>query len=159
MFDCQKTKERTCAFYASDYHFEMVSLPYISKKLENQDEIIILTENDLEKTVKLLVDKVELKEEKKKDILKISWKNDDEKKLEKIEKNINSNKNTTIFIKGKEKYINNINKNLAEIIKNKENVKIVDCYDIQEIGDNLDEIMSKYKMVLGTLGEKEIEKL
>ena len=23
------TKEKTCAFYASDYHFEMISLPYI----------------------------------------------------------------------------------------------------------------------------------
>ena len=26
------TKEKTCAFYASDYHFEMISLPYIEKR-------------------------------------------------------------------------------------------------------------------------------
>ena len=141
MFDCQKTKGKICSFYASDYHFEMVSLPYISKKLDTKNEIIILTENDLEETVKKLVDRIELKEEKKKKILKINWQNDDTKKLEEIERNINLNKNTTIFIKGQEKYINNTNKSLEKIIKNKDIVKTVDCYDIQEVGDDLDEIM------------------
>ena len=28
------TKEKTCAFYASDYHFEMISLPFIEKILK-----------------------------------------------------------------------------------------------------------------------------
>ena len=32
MEEIQKTKEKTCAFFASDYHFEMISLPYIEKK-------------------------------------------------------------------------------------------------------------------------------
>ena len=26
------TKEKLCAFFASDYHFEMISLPYIKIK-------------------------------------------------------------------------------------------------------------------------------
>ena len=38
------TKEKICAFYASDYHFEMISLPYISKSMDENKEIIILTE-------------------------------------------------------------------------------------------------------------------
>ena len=46
------TKEKTCAFYASDYHFEMISLPFIEKNIEENKEIIILTENNLEDTIK-----------------------------------------------------------------------------------------------------------
>ena len=125
------TKEKICSFYASDYHFEMVSLPYIDKDLENKNEIIILTETDLENTVKNLLCK----------------------------KNINENKKTTIFIKGKEKYINQINKNIADINQNNHNLKIIDCYDIQEVGENLDKIMLQYNKILSTAGEKEIEKL
>ena len=48
----QETKEKICAFYASDYHFEMISLPYIERKLEEKNEVIILTENNLEETIK-----------------------------------------------------------------------------------------------------------
>ena len=77
----ENTKERICAFYASDYHFEMVSLPYISKEMDNQDEIIILTENNLEETIKKLLSKVNLKENKKKKILNLNWKNEDGNKL------------------------------------------------------------------------------
>ena len=55
MKEIQKTKEKTCAFFASDYHFEMISLPYIEKELEKNKKIIILTENDLENTIKNLI--------------------------------------------------------------------------------------------------------
>ena len=159
MNQAKETKENTCAFYASDYHFEMVSLPYISKKLENQNEIIILTENNLEETIKTIVSKINLKENKKEKILNLNWKNEDEEKIQKIEKSINENKNLTIIIKGKETYINNINKNIEKLKKENNNLNIIDCYDIQEVGEDLEQIMSKYNKVLGTLGEKEIEKL
>ncbi len=68
MKNMQETKERICAFYASDYHFEMMSLPYINKKIENKEEIIILTENNLEKTIQTFLSKTNLNEEKKKEI-------------------------------------------------------------------------------------------
>ena len=42
----QETKEKICAFYASDYHFEMISLPYINKQIEEDKQVIILTENN-----------------------------------------------------------------------------------------------------------------
>ena len=51
----QKTKEKTCTFYASDYHFEMITLPYIEQKLEEDNKIVILTENNLEETIKTLI--------------------------------------------------------------------------------------------------------
>ena len=150
---------KVCAFYASDYHFEMISLPYISEKLEKNNEIVILTENNLEGTVKKLLSKINLKEEKKQDILNIDWKNDNKEKFQKIQKIKNKDKETIIFVKGKEKYINDINKNIKEIIPTNSEIKIIDCYNIEEIGKNLDKITVKYNKILNTTGEKEIEKL
>ncbi len=155
----KETKEKTCAFYASDYHFEMISLPFIERNLAENKEIVVLTENNLEDTIKVLISKVNLKEEKKNNISKINWKNDDLEKFKQIKSNIENNKNTIIFIKGKENYIKNINNNIEKWTKNSNKIKIIDCYDIEEVGSNLDIITSKYKNVLSTAGERKIENL
>lgn len=150
----KETKEKICAFCASDYHFEMISLPYINKKMANGNEIIILTENDLEDTVKNVLEKINIKSEKKEQILKLNWKKDDKTKLEKIKKKIE--KNVVIFIKGREKYINKINENIEKYLPQEKTAKIIDCYDIQEIGENASKIVEKYNKILQTAGEKEI---
>ena len=153
------TKEKICAFYASDYHFEMISLPYIHKKMEKQDEIIILTENNLEETMKTFLSKTNLKENKKKEILQLNWKNNYLEKFKEIKTKENKEKDMIIFIKGKENYIRNVNRNIEKWIPEKNHVKIIDCYDIEEVGENLDEIMGQYKKILKTVGEEEIEKI
>lgn len=155
----QETKEKICAFYASDYHFEMISLPYINQKLEENKEVIILTENNLEDTMKTLISKMNLKEEKKKDIMKIDWKKDDLNKFKKIKEEAEKEKDMIIFIKGKENYIKNVNQNIEKWTKEKNEIKIIDCYDMSEISENLDQIMEQYQKVLNTTGEKEIEKI
>lgn len=155
----QETKEKICAFYASDYHFEMISLPYINKQIEEDKQVIILTENNLEETINTVISKINLKEEKKAKILNINWKNDDLSKIRKIKKTIESEKETTIFIKGKENYIKNINENIEKWTKENEKIKLIDCYDLEEISNNLDDIMDKYNVVLGTTGEKQIQKI
>ncbi|MCI8383813.1 MAG: hypothetical protein HFJ33_02955 [Clostridia bacterium] len=153
------TKEKICAFYASDYHFEMISLPYIDKKMENKDEIIILTENNLEETMKIFLTKTNLKEEKKEKLLKINWNNNHQQKIEEIKEKVIEQKDMVIFIKGKEKYIQKVNQELEEKIPEENHIKIIDCYSLEEIGENLDEIMGQYEKVLKTTGEKEIEKI
>ena len=153
------TKEKTCAIFASDYHFEMISLPYIEKNLEESKEILILTENNLDDTIRNLISKINLKEDKKENILKIDWKNNDLSKFKKIKKDIEERKDIIIFIKGKENYIKNINENIEKWIDKNSNIKIIDCYDMEEISENLDEVMEQYKMILNTTGEKEIDKI
>lgn len=155
----QRTKEKLCAFYASDYHFEMISLPYIDKRINEEDEIIILTENNLENTIETLLSKINLKEQKKEKILNIDWKANDLDKFKKIKSEVEKEKNIIIFIKGKENYIKNINKNIEKWTENAKNLKIIDCYDMEEIGENMDGIMNQYKKILNTSGEKEIEKI
>ena len=156
MIKNKKTKEKVCAFYASDYHFEMISLPYIIKKLQDKNEIIIITQNNLEESIQTLLSKMNLKDEKKQNILKINWNNNNEEKLEMIKNKTKSNKEITIFIKGEEDYIKKTNKNIEDINLQNTKIKIINCYNIEEIGENLNQIMSQYKKILKTAGEQEI---
>ena len=151
--------KKICAFYASDYHFEMISLPYIEESLEKRKEIIILTENDLQSTIKTLISNINIEEKKKQGLEQINWKNEDLKKFKKIKRDTDENKDVVIFIKGKENYIRNINKNIEKWTSKNNKVKIVDCYDMNEVAEKVDTLMAKYKIVLGTAGEKAIENI
>ena len=151
--------KKICAFYASDYHFEMISLPYIEENLEKRKEIIILTENDLQDTIKTLISNINIEEKKKQSLEQINWKNDDLNKFKKIKKDTEENKDVIIFIKGKKNYIRNINKNIEKWTSKNNKVKIVDCYDMNEVSEKVDTLMGKYKIVLGTAGERTIENI
>ncbi len=144
------TKEKSCAFYASDYHFEMISLPYISKSMDENKEIIILTENNLKDTVNTLISKMNLKEEKQKKILSLDWNNDDLKKFKEISKKTKEDADMVIFIKGKQNYIKNVNKNIEKWVITDKHVKIIDCYEFFEVEEKIDEIAKEYDKVLGT---------
>ena len=150
------TKEKMCAFYASDYHFEMISLPYISRSIDENKEIIILTENNLEYTVQTLVSRMNLKDAKRNQILNLDWKNNDLEKFKEISKNSKENKNMVIFIKGKINYIENINKNIEKWIDGKNNINIINCYEFFEVENNIEMIAQKYDKILGTSREQEI---
>ena len=159
------TKEKNCAFYASDYHFEMISLPYISKSLDEKKKVIVLTENDLSATVKNLVDRMNLNEVKKKEILNINWSTNDLIKFKEVSKQkeemiilVRSRSRITaiIFIKGKKNYIENVNKNINKWIEKNDKVKIIDCYEFFEVEDSIDEIAKKYNHIIGTPKEQKI---
>lgn len=149
------TKEKVCAFYASDYHFEMITLPCIYKNLEEKKDVIILTENNLEKTIKILLSKMNFSENKKTKIMDLNWENDDLNKFRRIKYNLENNIDTTILIKGNENYIKNANTNLEKWKKEGKNFKIIDCYNIEEVADKIDELMKKYNKILKTSGEIE----
>ena len=106
--------------------------------------------------MKTLISRVNLKEEKKNNIFKINWKNDDLNKFKQIKNNSQKNKEMIIFIKGKENYIKNINENIEKWINDK--TKIIDCYDVEEVKENFGKIINKYDNMLNTMGETKIEK-
>ena len=73
--------EKVCLFFASDYHFEMISLPYINENLKKDKNIVVFTENDLNKTIYKLLSNVNLSKEEKENIERVDWKNDNFNKL------------------------------------------------------------------------------
>ena len=44
MFTKENNYEKICSFYASDYHLEMIMIPYINRKIEEQVDIEIIKE-------------------------------------------------------------------------------------------------------------------
>lgn len=133
--------ERTCLFYASEYHLEMILLPYIRNKM-NKKKIIIFTETNLEKTLDILLTRINLKEEEKEKIKNINWKNEDKVKFEELE----NTKEACAIIKGSLKYIEQINKK----IKNCRNIEVIDCFYIEEKDIDIVDIKGKYRNVLNT---------
>ncbi len=159
MLENKNSKDKVCAFYASDYHFEMMTLPYISKKLDERKKVVILSENDLNDTINVLIERTNLKTDKKNKILNLNWNNNDLEKFRMISENVKNQEETIIFVKGRENYINNVNKNIEKWLENNVNSKVINCYDIQEIGSEMNRIMENYGTILSTSGEKAIELL
>ncbi len=141
------TKDKMCMFFASDYHFEMISLLSIRKEIKDGRKIVILSENNLTDTMEILLSRVNFEKEEKKKIQKIDWTN--KNKIEIIKEIINENKKITIYIKGGEEYIQEKEKELKEL-ENNDLVQTIYCYDIEKTQQSLGEIRNKYNNQLIT---------
>ena len=138
---------KICLFCASDYHLEMILLPYIKERINNL-EFVIFTQNDLDETMKIVLDRVNIDESFKEKIRKLNWKNEDEDNFKNIEEYIKNKKEFNIIVNGDYDYIKNINNNLKNIVN--ENVNIIDCFHVGDINVDIDEIRKNYKYILNT---------
>lgn len=137
--------EKICCFYVSDFHLEMILVPYINAHIN--ENIVIITENDFNETVGILVSKMNLKKENKEKILNLGWNG-------KKESNIKDK--SIIIIIGNKKYIENKNDEIRE--RNNEDITIIDCYNFEDIKQNMDNIINDYSKNLNTTGFGNIEK-
>ena len=128
-----KENKKMYVFYVSEYHLEMILLPFVNRKIEEQEKIIINTEYNLEDTMKVLLNRMNLKEENKEKILGLNW--------NKKEKQEMYNKSNIITI-GKQDYINKINHEIEQ--ENLNNIRILDCYKFDEIKEEIKDITNKY---------------
>ena len=135
-----ETKDKKCCFYVSDFHLEMIILPEINRKFEEKEDVIILTQKDLSESLEILISKINLKEENKEKVLKLNW----------IGKKEILKENSNIIIIGSKKFIEEKNQE----IKNKNlNIRnIIDCYDFEEVKEDINNIANLYKNQLNTLG-------
>ena len=137
--------EKLCCFYVSDFHLEMILLPYINNKLD--ENIIIKTEKELRDTVETLVSKMNLNEENKQRILSLGWNEKEYKKLE---------DKSNIIIIGNKKYINDVNVQIKE--KDIKDATIIDCYNFEDTKDKIENIIGEYSRSLNTTGAENIKK-
>lgn len=131
-----KETEKACCFYVSDFHLEMILMPYINKKID--EDITILTERNLRESLETVTSKMNMKEEHKQKILQLNWDGS-----EKIKENSN------IIIIGSKKYIEENNKQ----IENMKPVTILDCYNFEDEKNNMHDIVKNYNNTLNTLGK------
>ena len=137
--------EKTCLLCVSDYHLEMILLPYMKEKIENS-KFIIFTENNLEESIKILLTKVNLEEKDKEKIKSINWKNTDDIKFEQIKKMEEEKLN--IIVNGSYNYIKLINNKINRIVNN--NTEIIDCFHVGDLNVDISEISQEYKTILNT---------
>ena len=153
MFTKEKNYEKICSFYASDYHLEMIMIPYINKKIEEQADVIIITERNLVQTAKEVISKINLPENKKGKLLRIDWNNDNIENVRKNEKT----KEKVIFVIGDQNYIEEKNNELNKIQNENQKFKIVNCYSIEDVHENITQIVANHSKILNTTEEKEIK--
>ena len=158
---------KLCSFYVSDWHLVTMLLPYINKKLDNNEKIATVLEKNIQKNIEILINKLNIKNNKK--ILNINWNKINSKKYLNIKKiiDINIGNNIIIIINGNKKYIEIANKNIEKYLKNNSNklevtgtnIKIINCYNIVEFNENIVDILDDHDMILNTSGEKEITEI
>ena len=141
----EKKVKNICNFYVREYHLEIMLLPYISKKIDNEENITIITEIDLESTLNVVIERINLEKDKKEKIKKIGW------NIQNIENIIS---NTNVILIGSKKFINEKVFELKE--RQVENLEIIACYNYNEVKNDMKEIVSKYDGMLNTLGINKI---
>ena len=151
MITKENRTEKICSFYASDYHLEMIMIPYINKKIEKGANINIVTEKNLTETVKTVISKVNLPKERKKEILDINWEN---RSIDNIDVK-NKSQEIIIFVIGNVNYINKMGIQIEKSVK-QNSLTIIDCYNIEEVQKSITEIVVNHSKVLNTTDEKRL---
>ena len=118
----------------------MILLPYIKEKCEKNEYVIIKTEKNLEDTINILISRTNFSKDQKEKIMSLNWKNENQEFRE----------DSNIIIIGSKKFIENQNREIEnQMLKN---VIIIDCYELNEIQEEVTMIKNKYKKSLNSIG-------
>lgn len=160
--------KRVCGFNVSSVHFSVMILPYINKELEAKRNILTILEVNLEKNIQEILSKISLNNESKEKIINLNWKATDIEKinLEKyLKQKITEEKDLSFIVYGRENYINRVNEKIEKTIEKHEkllknqNIKITNCYTIDDFKENIRDIINKHETIFNTSGERKIEEI
>jgi len=156
--------KKFCNFYVSDVHLSVMLLPYLSKQINEDVKITTIFEELDKENIEKILDKLNVKNKEK--LLKINWFNKTNncnvnKEIEAtIISNLNSDNKNIIIIGGKRNFILENNKKVLQYIEDNNNsldeIKIINCYDINENDVNMKAIVENYDGILNTSGEMNI---
>lgn len=147
--------KKICNFYANDWHFAVMLLPYVNENINKGVKITTIFEKSMENNVEVLLEKLNLKNKSK--ILEINWKQKTEDVISREIENSIKNSNENLFIiNGTNEYINKVNEIFGnynfETVNN--SINIMNCYEVLENEEKIDEIINTHDTILNTLGEK-----
>ena len=142
---------KACNFYVSEWHLFAALLPYIREELKNGNKIMVISQDKLEKGMKHLVKKLNLRFENEKGLDDIKWLSD-ELVLEISEET----KPVTIVVQGTLEFINEINTYIEEkLAPLYDNLKIINCYEVYNTNTMLYNILDEHDYVFNTAGMNE----
>ena len=143
MITKEQSSTKKCCFYASDFHLEMILLPYIKQRLDKYN-FVILTQDSLQDSVKILLDRTNLVKEEKERILNINWMDEYIEKILYINNYIDNSKKLNVIINGNKNFIDKI----KEKITLNKNIELIDCFKYENVKENAREIALGYDDVL-----------
>lgn len=162
----QNNVKKVCNFYVSDLHLITMLLPYLDKQMKLEEEFITISQKDLIEEVNLVLSRLTLNNQSKEDLLNINWNTANLCKYEAMEKSLkeacNKCNKLSIIVNGNNEYIEIVNNNLDKFFKSNEvetAVKIINCYDITKMDEDIKEILRTHDIILNTSGEKEISEV
>lgn len=165
MSDKQNIK-KVCSFCVSDLHLVTMLLPYLDKKIKENEKFITISENNLEEQIKLVLSRLTLNSESKNNLANINWNTKNlynyEAMSKEIKKVCKSNNNLSIIVNGSKEYIEVVNGNLNKFFENSKiqnSIKIINCYDITTLDDDIKFILKTHDIILNTSGEKDISEV
>lgn len=158
--------KKVCSFCVSDLHLITMLLPYLNKKIKTEEKVITILEEDLEEQINLVLSRLTLKKQEKLNLLNINWNREIIYNFKIIEEEINkickNNKKINIIINGSKEYIEAVNQKLEAIFNNssfQSEIKVINCYDITKLDEDIKDILKSHDTILNTSGEKEISEV
>lgn len=165
----ENNKLKVCSFYVSDWHLTAMLLPFIEENIQKDEHLDTILGKNIIYNMKEILTRINISDRIKDQILKIDWKNKNIIKYGDIrkfmEKTTKAQKNITIIVEGTKERIEIINNNIDRWMQKQDrklqrkNIKIINCYEVTEFNDNLQEILDKHDKVLNTSGIHDIEEM
>lgn len=147
----EKQMIKACNFYVSQWHLFAALLPYVRDELKKNNQIIFISQDNLEKGLKQLVSKLNLKFENKNGINDVIWLDENFTLELKEEK-----RPLTIIVQGTVSFIKDINSYIDVNFKNLyRKVTIINCYEIYDTNEMLYNILDEHDFVFNTAGMNE----
>lgn len=144
--------DKTCIFYASKYHLSLILLKLLSKEDVKEYTVITFLENSIKDEIECLKTKYKIRINSK-NIVEFT-----EKRIIENNKNIILD-NMIIIVEGKNKYIGEVNEYIEKQIKNKKNIKIINCYEYNQLTEITKRIKKDNIKLFTTTGEKNLTNL
>lgn len=142
---------KACNFYVSEWHLFAALLPYIRDELKQKNKVMVISQDKLEKGMKHLVKKLNLKFENEKGLDDIKWLSE-EFVLEMKEET----DPVTIIIQGTLEFVKEINLYIEQKISPLySNLKIINCYEVFNTNTMLYNILDEHDFVFNTAGMNE----
>lgn len=165
----EKNYLKICSFYVSDWHLTAMLLPYVEETEGKNEHLNTILEDNISYNMKEILTRVKMSDRKKEEIINIGWENKDLIKYGEIKKYMEritrDEEKITVIIEGKKDRIEYINKNIDKWIKKsekklkKKEIKIINCYEVGEFNEDLNEILDRHDKILNTSGIHEIEEM
>jgi len=147
----ENQKRKACNFYVSQWHLFAALLPYVRDELKKNNKVIFISQDNLEKGLKQLVTKLNLKFDNKNGINDVVWLN--ENFALELKEEI---KPVTIIVQGSVSFIKEINMYLDANFKILyRDITIINCYEIYDTNEILYNILDEHDFVFNTAGMNE----